>query len=148
MATRKKIFPLPMTLMINIFNWSKDINFPLKGHLSRSPRLIYILQDDNDNTTCCQELCCGYARQTSHKDAASCHFNKATQISQKSGVLSGLFHQEALSGALALLGQTLEFQEIVHGITVRTGSLCISKSWYHFASKVKGPFSSSKSVIS
>lgn len=44
-ATRK--FTLPVASMINTCDSSKDINFPLKGHLSRSLRLIRILQDDS-----------------------------------------------------------------------------------------------------
>lgn len=121
MAARRK-FILPMPPMINIFDSPKDINFPLKGHLSRSLRLIYILQDDSDNKSCCWELCSGYAMPIFHEDASSCHLNKATQIAQKSGVRSGL-HWKGLSWAL-LFDQTLECcQWIVHGISKRTGSL-------------------------
>ena len=59
-----------------------------------------------------------------HKDASLCHLNKATQITQKSGVWSGLYHWKGLFWALVLFDQTQECcQWIVNGIIQRTGSL-------------------------
>lgn len=69
----------------------------------------------------------GYAIQIFHKFASFCHLSKATLISKKSGMLSGLYHWKGLFWPFVLLGQTLECcQQVVHGIMKRTGSLFIS----------------------
>lgn len=135
MAERRK-FTLPLAPMINIFNWSKNINFSLKGHLLRSLRLIYILQDDSDNNTC-GELCCGDARHTFHKDDSSCHFKQSN--TNVSAVWDAIWfmppcHCKGIAWASVLLGQTLEcFNRLSMALLKRTGSLFTPKSWYHLA---------------